>query len=148
VVSELDATRRDRALAPGATAAVDPRSESPAARGAPDVIFECVGTPGLLRQCIELAPLRGRIVVVGACRQEDSFVPRVALRKELTLQFVLGYTREEFALVLDMLADRRIDARPLVSQVVGLEALPAMFESLRQPNPHAKVLIRPGAPGD
>jgi (R,R)-butanediol dehydrogenase/meso-butanediol dehydrogenase/diacetyl reductase len=129
---------------------VDPTAEPlPAAciriAGAqPDVVFECVGNPGLLRQCIDAAPLRGRIVVVGACRQEDSFVPRVALRKELTLQFVLGYAREEFALVLDMLADGRIDAAPLITDVVGLDALPAMFESLRRPNPHAKVLIEPG----
>jgi (R,R)-butanediol dehydrogenase/meso-butanediol dehydrogenase/diacetyl reductase len=150
VVSELDATRRERALALGATASVDPVSEKLTesciriAGAQPDVVFECVGNPGLLRQCIDAAPLRGRIVVVGACRQEDAFVPRVALRKELNLQFVLGYSREEFALVLDMLADGRIDPAPLVTGVVGLDDLPAMFESLRRPNPHAKVLIQPG----
>ena len=149
VVSELDATRRARATALGATAAIDPVAEPPGAAfarisgAAPDVVFECVGIPGMLRQCIDTAPLHGRVVVVGACRQEDAFVPRVALRKELMLQFVLGYTRDEFALVLDMLASGRIDAAPLITDVVGLDALPGMFESLRRPNPHAKVLIDP-----
>jgi len=149
VVSEPDARRRDRAASLGATATVDPGGEALGVAftrisGAPpDVVFECVGVPGLLRQCIDIAPLHGRVVVVGACRQEDSFVPRVALRKELNLQFVLGYTREEFALVLDMLASGRIDAAPLITQVVGLAALPEVFESLRRPNPQAKVLIDP-----
>ena len=149
VVSEPDAARRARARTLGALAAIDPAAEplGPAfarsAGTAPDVVFECVGIPGMLRQCIDVAPLHSRIVVVGACRQEDAFVPRVALRKELTLHFVLGYTREEFALVLDMLADGRIDAAALITDVVGLDGLPALFESLRRPNPHAKVLIDP-----
>jgi (R,R)-butanediol dehydrogenase / meso-butanediol dehydrogenase / diacetyl reductase len=151
VVSELDPVRRERAATLGAAATIDPAAEhvGPAfARitgGAPDVIFECVGAPGLLRQCIDAAPVHGRIIVVGVCRHEDAILPRIAIRKELTVQFALGYTREEFALVLDMLAARRIDASALVSDVVGLDALPAMFESLRRPNPRAKVLIDPSA---
>jgi len=150
-VSELDPVRRERAGALGAGAVIDPAAEAvgPAfariAGGAPDVIFECVGAPGLLRQCIDSAPVHGRIIVVGVCRHEDAILPRIAIRKELTMQFALGYTREEFALVLDMLAARRIDASALVSDVVGLDALPEMFESLRRPNPRAKVLIDPSA---
>ena len=150
-VSELDPVRRDRAAGLGASATLDPAAEPVGAAferiagGAPDVIFECVGAPGLLRQCIDLAPVHGRIVVVGVCRHEDTILPRIAIRKELTLQFALGYTREEFALVLDMLAARRIDAAALVSDVIGLDALPAVFESLRRPNPRAKVLIDPSA---
>ena len=110
---------------------------------APDLIFECVGVPGLLQLCMERAPLHGRIIVVGVCRVEDMIRPRVAIRKELTIQFVLGYTRDEFALVLDMLANGQIDAAPLITGVIGLDAVPAMFEALRRPGPHAKVLIDP-----
>jgi len=150
VVSEPEPARRDRAARLGAGATIDPAAEQVGtafariAGGAPDVIFECVGAPGLLRQCIDLAPVHGRIVVVGVCRHEDTILPRIAIRKELTVQFALGYTREEFALVLEMLAARRIDASALVSDVIGLDALPETFESLRRPNPRAKVLIEPG----
>ncbi|MBV9250246.1 MAG: zinc-binding dehydrogenase [Acetobacteraceae bacterium] len=142
IVSEIDPVRRKRAETFGATATLDPNDGTIPAP-APDVVFECVGAPGLLRQCVDLAPLRGRVVVVGVCRHEDAFLPRVALRKELTLQFALGYTRHEFDVVLDMLANRRIDAAPLVSDVIDLDSVPAMFESLRRPNHHAKVLIDP-----
>ncbi len=107
------------------------------------MIFECVGVRGVLRQAIDTAPLQGRIVVVGVCRQEDTILPRVAIRKELSLRFVLGYDRREFEMVLGMLADGRIQAGHLITGVIGLDALPAMFESLRHPGPHAKVLIDP-----
>lgn len=149
IVSELDPTRRDRAGTLGASAVLDPAAEPVGAAfarlagGAPDVVFECVGALGLLRHCIDLAPVHGRIVVVGVCRHEDAILPRIAIRKELTVRFVLGYTREEFELVLDLLAARRIDARALVSDVIGLDALPEVFEGLRRPNPRAKVLIDP-----
>jgi 2-desacetyl-2-hydroxyethyl bacteriochlorophyllide A dehydrogenase len=139
VVSEIAAGRREKAASIGAKI-VDPTVEKPAAA---EFIFECVGVPGLLRQCIDIAPLHGRIIVVGVCRGEDRIFPRVALRKELGIQFVLGYTRDEFAMVLDLLAAGRIDAGPLITGVVGLDALPAMFEALREPGDHAKVLIDP-----
>jgi (R,R)-butanediol dehydrogenase/meso-butanediol dehydrogenase/diacetyl reductase len=151
LVSEFDPVRRDRASRLGAGATIDPAAKAVGpeferlAGGAPDVIFECVGAPGLLRQCIDIAPVHGRIVVVGVCRHDDSILPRIAIRKELTVSFALGYTREEFVLVLDMLAAGRIDASALVSDVIGLDALPEIFESLRRPNPRAKVLINPSA---
>ena len=138
-VSEPGAARRAKAASLGA-AVVDPAAEKPQPA---DIIFECVGAPGLLRQCIDIAPLRGRIVVIGVCRADDNFTPYVALRKELSIQFALGYTRDEFADVLDLLAAGRIDAAPLITTVIGLDEVPAVFEALRKPGDHAKVLIDP-----
>jgi 2-desacetyl-2-hydroxyethyl bacteriochlorophyllide A dehydrogenase len=139
VVSEPTAGRRAKAAAPGAIV-VDPAVTRP---GPAEVVFDCVGVPGTLRQCIDFAPLHGRIIVVGVCRGEDTILPRVALRKELSIRFVPGYTRAEFAMVLEMLAAGRIDAEPLITGVIGLDETPAMFEALRKPGDHAKVLIDP-----
>lgn len=143
VVSEPSPARRDLAVRCGARAG-EPAAFAAIAGGPPDVIFECVGVPGVLRMCLDVAPLHGQIVVVGVCRTEDTILPRVAIRKELSLRFVLGYDAAEFGMVLDLLAAGRIDAAPLVTGVIGLEEVPAMFESLRRPGPHAKVLIAPG----
>jgi (R,R)-butanediol dehydrogenase/meso-butanediol dehydrogenase/diacetyl reductase len=147
-VSELDPTRRQRAAAFGATSVLDPRSEpiGPAlvrTGAAPDLIFECVGAPGLIRECMDLLPIHGRLVVVGVNRGEDTILPRVAIRKELSIKFTLGYQREDFSLVLDLMASGRIDAEALVSGVIGFADLPEVFERLRRPNPDAKVLIDP-----
>lgn len=150
-VSEIDPARRARALALGATAAFDPAG-TPLARAVPaagvpmpEVILECVGAPGLIQQCIELAPVHAAIVVVGVNRGEDTILPRMAIRKELALRFVLGYQPDDFALVLDLLATGRIDAEAMVSRVIPLADLPATFEALRRPNPEAKVLVDPSA---
>ncbi len=146
-VSEIDPTKRARASQLGATATIDPAAEriqdalmrlSP-----PEVIFECVGIPGLLQDCISVAPVRGRIVIVGVNRSEEVILPRVAIRKELSLQFVLGYQDEDFVRVLDLMAQGRIDAEALVTRVIPLDDLPMTFEQLRQPGPDAKVLIDP-----
>ncbi len=143
-VSELDPDRRQRAADLGATSIIDPGSE-PLARvgGALEVIFECVGAPGLIRECMDLLPVHGHLVVVGVNRGEDTIQPRVAIRKELRIQFALGYQSEDFSLVLDLMAGGRIDAEALVSRVIGFTELPDMFERLRRPNPDAKVLIDP-----
>ena len=89
-VSEPAAGRRARALGVGATAVLDPSTEDPApAFRAADVIIECVGIPGMLQRCIEMARPHGRIVMVGVCMEEDRIRPRMAIRKELSLQFRL-----------------------------------------------------------
>lgn len=149
VVSEIDPRRRERALRMGASAVVDPGSGPIAAAfkeltgGPPEVVFECVGVPGVLAQCIDVAAVRGRIVVVGVCRHEDRILPRAAIRKELLLQFVLGYTTEDFQLSLDLLGSAEFDAGAMITARATFEELPDVFESLRRPNAHGKVLLEP-----
>ncbi|MEZ5817870.1 MAG: alcohol dehydrogenase catalytic domain-containing protein [Hyphomicrobiaceae bacterium] len=159
VVSEIDATRRQRALRLGASSLIDPAAGGSIDLGAgglaqsfrdltggpPDVVFECVGVPGMLAQAIDVAGIRGRIVVVGVCRHEDRILPRAAIRKELLLQFVLGYTAEDFRLSLDLLGSGAFDAGAMITGRVTFEELPAVFESLRHPNAHGKVLLEPYA---
>lgn len=149
VVSEIDRVRRARAERLGASALIDPAGGTVAQQfadltgGPPEVIFECVGVPGLLAEAIDLAAVRGRIVIVGVCRHEDRILPRAAIRKELLLQFVLGYTDEDFRLALDLLASPRFDASVMITRRVSFDELPDVFESLRGPNPEAKVLLEP-----
>ena len=63
----------------------------------PALIFECVGVPGVIQQMFEGAPRDARIVVVGVCMETDRSEPMLGIIKELNVQFVLGYTPEEFA---------------------------------------------------
>ena len=151
-VSEIDPVRRERAKSVGATALIDPNAGPVGEQfrdrtgGPPEVVLECVGAAGLIRACIDLAAIRGRVVVVGVYRHEDAFMPRIAIRKEIALQFVLGYVPEDFVLALDVLARRADLAQRITTRVVGCAELPAVFEALRQPNPHGKVLLDPSRP--
>ena len=79
------------------------------------VIFECVGVPGVIESIIDGAPLFSRVVVVGVCVGEDRFTPAMAINKEIDLRFVLGYTPLEFRDTLHMLAEGKVDPRPLIT---------------------------------
>jgi 2-desacetyl-2-hydroxyethyl bacteriochlorophyllide A dehydrogenase len=147
VVSELAADRRTLAMKMGATATMNP-GEAPGEQfadltgGAPDVLFECVGAPGLLQQCIDIAPRRGMVVPVGVCEQPDTILSFPALVKELGMQFAIAYTRADYETVISMMAQGRIDASPMVTSVVSLDEMPAAFEALRTPSDQCKVLTK------
>jgi threonine dehydrogenase-like Zn-dependent dehydrogenase len=107
------------------------------------VVFECVGVPGVIDGIVEGAPMFSRVVVVGVCVGPDRFTPAVAINKELDVRFVIGYTPLEFRDTLHMLAEGKVDPRPLITGEVGLDGVDAAFSALADPERHAKILIDP-----
>ena len=107
------------------------------------VIFECVGVPGIIDGIIASAPLFSRVVVVGVCMGNDQIRPAMAINKQIDLRFVLGYTPLEFRDTLYMLADGKVDVKPLVTGTVGLAGVDAAFDALGDPEAHAKIVIDP-----
>jgi threonine dehydrogenase-like Zn-dependent dehydrogenase len=109
------------------------------------VIFECVGVPGVIDSIIDGAPLFSRVVVVGVCVGPDQITPAMAINKEIDLRFVIGYTPLEFRDALHMLAEGKVDPRPLITGTVGLDGVDGAFAALGDPEAHAKILIDPRA---
>ena len=150
IVSDLVKGRAERALALGATAAVDASREDVGSRvqeiggGPARIVFDCVGVPGSLQLAIDHAPEDGRVVVVGLCMAADTIFPAKAITKELELGFVFVYTKHHFEIVVDMLGRERIDPLAMVTGCVGLEALPETFEALKTPTDQVKVMVEPG----
>ena len=107
-------------------------------------VFEAVGVPGMIEELMRVAPAQSRIVVVGVCMQPDALTPMFGIAKELNLQFVLGYTPEEFAASLHAIAEGGIDVAPMITGQVGLDEVPAAFELLANPEEHCKILVVPG----
>jgi threonine dehydrogenase-like Zn-dependent dehydrogenase len=167
VAADFSRRRRELAVAVGADVVVDPAETTPwqswreaavyrepsraptlppwipgpALR--PAVVFECVGVPGVLDQLMAPAPRGTRIVVVGVCMEADTIHPMLGISKELNLQFVLGYTPEEFATTLGHIATGAIPTAPLITGHVGLEGVAQAFADLASPERHAKVLVHP-----
>ena len=146
VAADFSPRRRALATTLGADVVIDPAASSvwdhrPAGR--PPVVFECVGVPGVLDQVMAAAPRGGRIVVVGVCMEPDTIHPLIGIVKELNVQFVLGYTPEEFAATLGHIAEGAIPVTPLITGHVGLDGVAAAFEELGSPERHAKILVHP-----
>jgi threonine dehydrogenase-like Zn-dependent dehydrogenase len=107
------------------------------------VVFECVGVPGIIDDIVNHAPLASRVVVVGVCMQPDTIQPAMAINKEIDLRFVFAYQPHEFHETLQLLADGKVDPTPLITGTVGLGGVAAAFETLGDPERHAKILIDP-----
>ncbi len=146
IVSERAESRQKMAARFGATDAIDsaqplsPQVEKIAGKSA-DIIFECVGAPGLIGSTMIEAPRGCRIVIAGVCQQPDTIMPLMGILKELELQFVLGYRPADFDYVISMIASGRVQVAHMITDVVDLDALPSAFEELRRPTRQCKVML-------
>lgn len=163
VAADFSPTRRRLAELVGADEVIDPAETSPYGKwadlGVPAtmldraaqemfggnfaeaVIFEAVGTPGVLQMIIDGAPPKARVVVVGVCMETDHIEPFIGIAKELQLRFAFGYTATEFAATLGRLGAGMPGADALVTDVVELGDAAGAFETLRHPGEHGKILV-------
>ena len=109
----------------------------------PGLIFECVGIPGVIDQIMHGAMRDTRIVVVGVCMEHDTVRPLTGIGKELNLQFVLGYSRDEFADTLRGISEGELVVEQLITGRVGLDGVAQAFEDLADPETHAKIIVEP-----
>lgn len=171
VAADFSPARRALAETMGADAVVDPAVTSPyatwhefarldappeAAKHSPipllgpftrpALVFECVGVPGMIDAIASAEMPRGtRVVVVGVCMQSDVIRPIQAIRRELSLQFVLGYAPSEFALSLQHLAEGDLPVEAMLTGTVGLDGVAGAFEALATPERHCKIIVDPAA---
>jgi (R,R)-butanediol dehydrogenase/meso-butanediol dehydrogenase/diacetyl reductase len=111
--------------------------------GAPDIVFECVGQPGLINLAINVVRPRGTVVVLGLCMVPDEITPLVALIKEVRVQAAMMYNIREFEAAADILDSSIPVVRAMVTDTVSLTAMPEAFEALRHRTTQCKVLVAP-----
>ena len=151
-VTEPEQLRRESAMRFGADIALPaevPAENLPeierAAGGPPDVVFECVGVPGMIAEAVDYARYGGEIMVVGFCARPDTLVPAAAIMKELTARFVVAYDKADFDMIAGLMAMDKLDVAHMCTSTVGFKDFSEAFESLRTPNAHCKIMLDPGA---
>jgi (R,R)-butanediol dehydrogenase / meso-butanediol dehydrogenase / diacetyl reductase len=147
-VSDLSPFQSKLAVQVGATAFVQSTSDvvaqvQAALGGAPDVVFECVGRPGVLAEALEHVRPRGNIVILGLCTAADSFIPFRAVSKEVKFITSAFFNLREYQTALDALDGGHSPARLLITDTVPLTRLPVVFENLRQRTSQCKVMVSP-----
>lgn len=147
-VTASSTRRAELALAMGADIFLPPLDDPVAAAnealgGAPDIVLECVGLPGMIERSIAHAKPTGTVVILGFCTEPDSFAPFTALFKEVNLLFAVLYAVRDFELSIDTLDRGAVEPRMMVTDRISLDQTPAMFEALRQRTSQCKVLIDP-----
>jgi threonine dehydrogenase-like Zn-dependent dehydrogenase len=143
VASDFSPKRRELATAMGAHQVLDPALGSPFDSVKAAVVFEAVGVPGIIDDILRRARRGARLIVAGVCMEPDAVHPFFGTTKEISIQFVLAYTPEEFAESLRALADGEIDVAPMITGEVGLDGVGAAFDDLADPERHCKILVTP-----
>ncbi|MBT2186976.1 alcohol dehydrogenase catalytic domain-containing protein [Sphingobium nicotianae] len=149
VLQDVAEYQRERALEMGATDFVvdreDPIGASTRALGGlADIVFECVGIPGLIAQAVAQVRPRGTILLLGLCNQPDTFNSFAMLSKEIRLVTSAFFTRGEYEASLDALERGAAEPRAMVTQTISLAETPDIFESLKRRTHQCKVMIDPG----
>jgi L-iditol 2-dehydrogenase len=150
ILSTRQAPRRDLALAIGATHAVDPAGGSAVgtireiAPGGVDVALECAGVPETLSDALAVAKPGGAAVLFGvmAKGRRMEIEPWDLLVREVRLEpaYLNPHTHSRAA---QMIADGLLRLDPLISRVVGLDAIPG--ELAGEPRlGDVKVTVRSG----
>ena len=148
IVQDISEWQRERAMAMGAHDFIADRSDPLGAAdralgGKADIVFECVGLPGLIAQAVEQVRARGAIVLLGLCTKPDTFNSFAMLSKEVRLITSAFFTRHEYEAALDALDRGAAEPRLLVTDTISLAATPDVFEALRKRTEQCKVLIAP-----
>jgi len=150
-VTEPETLRRESATQFGADVSLSagiPAEVMPeivrAAGGPPDVVFECMGVPGMIAEAVEYSSQNGEIIVVGFCARPDSLVPAAAMMKELVIRFVVAYDKADFDMIAGLMARDKLDVTQMCTGTVGFDTFSEAFESLRTPNAHCKIMLDPG----
>ncbi len=152
VVTEPVEAKRTLALRLGADRALDPGAEAVGAACQDlasigfDVVMECVGRPATAAQALGLARRGGRIVWFGVSPPGATVPvePYLVYRNELTIRaaFINPHT---FGRAVALLAQGRIQTKPLVSHHVGLGAIAEAIGSMKAGRA-VKVLVLPDQP--
>ena len=147
-VQDISPFQQDRALDMGADVfVVDPQNPVGSAEaglgGKADIVFECVGLPGLIAQAVDQVRPRGTILLLGLCTKPDTFNSFAMLSKEVRLVTSAFFTVPEYEATLAALEGGADAPRLLVTGTVDLLNTPTMYESLKKRTEQCKVLIAP-----
>ena len=149
IATDYHPDRRALAIQMGADIAVDPRKISPYAP-LPDLggrqvnlVYECVGMPGLLQQIIESVGFGARIVMGGYCMAPEELYVFAAQNKRLTVHFAGGEEPQDMELALRLIAEGKIDIKPWIGARIGLSGVAVAMAEMSGPTAPVRTVIDP-----
>ena len=146
VVTDMISAKRDKALALGADAALDPAATDvveqvrSALGQSADIVFDCVAIETTVRHAIAMASKGGTVVVVGV-PPADVCVPLAIVQDhQIRIQGSATYLPEDYRASIDMLQRGAVRAADFVTATRPLEQVTEAFQ-LSASGEHVKVLV-------
>jgi 2-desacetyl-2-hydroxyethyl bacteriochlorophyllide A dehydrogenase len=115
--------------------------------GAPDVVFDVVGTEKTLKDSLFLLRPNGKLVLIALPHTEGIGIPYLPIySKELQVVSSRTYFKEDFPEAIRLLHAKRIEVRPMISRIFPMERFGEAIDLLeKEPEKYVKILIRPTA---
>ncbi|MGO8692556.1 MAG: zinc-dependent alcohol dehydrogenase [Rectinemataceae bacterium] len=110
-----------------------------------DYVLEAVGTPATYEQAFKMARRGGVVEAFGVVQQGKtaSFEPYEFVLGEKKVRGSCAGIGNDWAEAINLLAYKRIDPRPLFSEVVPLEELEKAFQELKTDKEIIKIFVSP-----
>jgi L-iditol 2-dehydrogenase len=134
----------------GADLAISPVGKDPVAelqkavgRSDADVVLEAVGLQGTMDLAWKLVRLGGHVTLIGNVTPKVAFPLQEVISKELTVKGSAAIAGE-YRAVLDLMAQGRIQTKPLISKTAPLSEGQAAFDILHKGDPTLmKIVLHP-----
>lgn len=108
-----------------------------------DVVVEACGLPVTFLSCIDCVAFAGKIVLIGNGKKETTFLHSILLKKELNVFGSRNSYPSDFAAVIDLIADGKVDVLDMVSEVYPIDKVDEAFNALvNNDGSLSKVLIQ------
>jgi len=148
LLSEPVAGKREIALSFGADQVIDPLTEDlsqevfmrTGGRGC-DIVFECSGVPSLIQPCMDAAARGGTVCILSMAFATAQISPLTLNFKEISVTGCYSNTHAENIQCLDWMAQGKLDGKPLITDLISLEALPDVYAKRIDPGLAIKVMI-------
>lgn len=160
IASEPSPRRRELATLMGADIVVDPTVQNPievwnalvadgnsvvgAAANGILIAYECSGRAGILNELTHQMPFNSRIQVLAAGFTAETITPVVPQFRRIAINFGHGPYQDAYDITLRRLAAGSIDAEAIITGRVDLDGVAEAFTTLRTPQDHVKIIVRPG----
>lgn len=118
--------------------------------GGVDVAFEVAGIEATFNAALESTRPGGNVTVVSIWEEQVGMQPNTVVLGERTVTGTLAYlggprSGEEYGMVIEMLADGRLDPEPFITDRIGLDAIvDDGFEALlKKESDQVKIFVKP-----
>jgi 2-desacetyl-2-hydroxyethyl bacteriochlorophyllide A dehydrogenase len=120
----------------GATTTINVKKEVPLQRiltdGGVDTVFEAVGHQETVQQGLEMVRTGGKVIVIGMLEATMQLPILDITVKEIDLQGSYGYTSDDFQQALKLIAQGKVNVKPLITHLLPLDDIKKGFEILSQ----------------
>ena len=97
----------------------------------------------MISLAIDKVRLGGTVLSLGMCTVPDPVLPAFAVFKEVSLYFPLAYSLDDVTETIRAFDAGTVRPGDMISETIGLDALPAMIEEMRGEHNHLKVQVAP-----